>query len=166
MHLENNPLKDKGWAKLVWKTGMLGLNTLYYPLVPGQTLPNNCYLCEGGRNSNTVEGRHAPMPSRHIAQPTRPFSAQHCSCSASARSHSPIPSKGEEKAVSKEVSVIQEAHRYVWWGSGFKGRSSHVWHPVLSDQDPVYRKKEPKESRGSRHDPGAVSRHPLAQGTV
>lgn len=115
MHLENNPLKDKGWAKLVWKTGMLGLNTLYYPLVPGQTLPNNCYLCEGGRNSNTVEGRHAPMPSRHIAQPTRPISAQHCSCSASARSHSPIPSKGEEKAVAKR-SMLYRRHTGMFGG--------------------------------------------------
>lgn len=40
--------------------------------------------------------------------------------------------KGEEKALSKEVSVIQEAHGYLRWGSGFKGQiQPWIQHGIL-----------------------------------
>lgn len=53
LHLENNPLTHRGWARLVWTIGTLGWNILNYILASGQILPNNCYLCKEGRKRAT-----------------------------------------------------------------------------------------------------------------
>lgn len=49
LHLVNNLLTERGQAKVAGKIETLGRNILNYLLASGQTLPNNCYLCEEGR---------------------------------------------------------------------------------------------------------------------
>lgn len=96
------------------------------------------------------------MPSRHIAWPPVPFSAQHCFCSAPTGSYSPIPSSKGRKRLLAKRSVLYRRHIGRFGGvQDLNARSSHAWHPVLSEQDPIHRTKAPKESRGSGHDPGA-----------
>lgn len=64
-------------------------------------------------------GRPAPVPSRHIAQPPVPTSAERyffCKMlsAASTGSYSPVPSsKGRKKAVSEDLGIIKEACGYI-----------------------------------------------------
>lgn len=101
-----------------WDTGkkQLELPSGLWAEPPQQLLT----LWGGKKKSNRVEGRHAPVPSRHIAQPPLPISAARYFCktlsAASTGSYSPVPSSKERKeAVSAELGVIKEACGYVWW---------------------------------------------------
>lgn len=126
--------------------GKLGRNILNYLLAAGETLPNNCYLCEEGRKRAT--GWKADV---HPCLPDTLFGLQCPSLlsDASARCSMlpqrrvtfwfPLP-RGRKKAVKEELNISKEACEHVWGLRIYRldppmclGRDSKWWHPMHSE---------------------------------